>query len=87
MKNYGKISAPLTSLLKKDVFQWSNKATTTFDELKAAMMTTPTLTLPDFDKTFVIEVDASRVKIGVVLMQDGCPLLILVRHYLLSITR
>ena len=71
MKNYGKISAPLTSLLKIDTFQWSDKATTTFDELKAAMMTTPILALPDFGKTFVIEADASRVGIGTVLMQDG----------------
>ena len=38
------------------------------------MMTTPVLVLPNFGKTFVIEVDASKVRIGAVLMQDGCPL-------------
>ena len=59
---------------EKDAFQWLDKATTTFNELKAAMMITPVLALPDFDKTFVIEVDASRVRIGAVLMQDGHPL-------------
>ena len=74
VKNYGKINAPLTSLLKKDAFQWLDKATTTFDELEAAMKTTLVLALPDFGKTFVIEADASRVRIGVVLLQDGRPL-------------
>ena len=67
-KNYGKINAPLTSLLTKDVFQWSDKATTTFDELKAAMTIMPILVLPDFSKTFVIEADASGVGIGAILM-------------------
>ena len=52
----------------------SNKATNTFDELKAAMMTTPVLALSDFGKTFVIEADASKVGINAVLMHDGHPL-------------
>ena len=38
------------------------------------MTTTPILALPDFSKTFIIEADASGVKIGVVLIQDGYPL-------------
>ena len=38
------------------------------------MMTTPILALPDFGKTFVIKANASGVRIGAVLMQDGCPL-------------
>ena len=49
VKNYGENSAPLTSLLEKDVFQWLDRASTAFDILKAAMTTTPVLTLPDFN--------------------------------------
>ena len=74
VKNYGEISAPLTSLLKKDVFQWLDRASIAFDKLKAAMTTTPVLTLPDFNRPFIIEADASRVGIGAILMQDGRPL-------------
>ena len=74
MKNYGKINVPLTFLLKKDAFQWSNKVIIAFDELKAAMTITLVLALPDFDKTFVIEVDASAVRIRAILMHDGRPL-------------
>ena len=74
VKNYGEISAPLTYLLKKDVFQWSDRASAAFDKLKTAMTTTPVLTLPDFNRLFIIEVDASGVEIGAILMQDGRPL-------------
>ena len=74
LKNYGEISAPLTSLLKKDVFQWSDRASTAFDKLKVAITTTPVLALPYFNRPFIIMADASGDRMGDVLMQDGRPL-------------
>jgi hypothetical protein len=74
VKNYGKIVAPLIALLKKNSFTWTPAATQAFQTLKMAMCTTPVLALPDFTKTFVLECDASRKGIGVVLMQEGWPL-------------
>jgi hypothetical protein len=74
VKNYRKIAAPLTALLKKNSFTWTLAAAQAFQTLKTAMCTTLVLALPDFTKTFVLECDASRKGIGIVLMQEGRPL-------------
>jgi hypothetical protein len=74
VKNYGKIVAPLTALLKKNSFTWTPTAAQAFQTLKMAMCTTLVLDLLDFTKTFVLECDASGKGIGVVLMQEGRPL-------------
>jgi hypothetical protein len=49
-------------------------ATKDFKQLKEVMCKAPILTTPDFTKTFIVECDASRNGIGVVLMQEGSPL-------------
>jgi hypothetical protein len=74
VKNYGKIVAPLTALLKNNYFIWTPAVDQAFQALKEAMCTTHVLVLPDFTKTFVLECDASGRGIGAVLMQDGRPL-------------
>jgi hypothetical protein len=72
IKEFGTITAPLTSLLKRDAFQWSEEAETAFLALKKALTTAPILALSDFTKTFIVECDASGSGIGVVLHQaDG----------------
>lgn len=38
------------------------------------MTTAPLLALPDFSQHFQLEIDASKLGIGMVLSQQGCPL-------------
>lgn len=68
IRGYRIVSKPLTDLLKKENFIWSNTAQEAFDKLKIALTSAPVLVLPDFSLPFIIEIDACNVAIGVVLM-------------------
>ncbi|XP_049353866.1 uncharacterized protein LOC125818385 [Solanum verrucosum] len=74
IQGFGSICKSLHELLKKDGYTWTEHATTTFEELKQALISAPVLAMPDYSKPFVVETDASRKGIGVVLMQQGHPI-------------
>ena len=71
MKNYGRIEAPLTNLLKKDSFHWNESTNVSFEQLKKAMWKTLVLATPHFTREFIVECDAFGNGIGAVLMQEG----------------
>lgn len=66
--------APLTQLLRKNAFLWTCDATAAFLALKDALLHTLVLALLDFSKPFVLKIDASGSKIGVVLVQSTHPI-------------
>jgi hypothetical protein len=68
--DYGKIAAPLTSLLKKEGFSWNDDAMAAFQALKAVVTSAPMLALPNFSKGFIVKCDASTHGFGAVLLQD-----------------
>lgn len=69
---YGGIAAPLTQLLKREVFRWCDEAEEAFLLLKQALISAPLLQLPDFTKRFIVDCDASGSGFGAVLHQgDG----------------
>ena len=71
--DYSKIASPLTDLTKGPTKQckikWSEECEESFQSLKRALMCEPVLMLPDFDQTFIVQVDASERALGAVLSQ------------------
>jgi hypothetical protein len=75
IKNFVKIAAPLTNLLRKSAvsYDWDEACDEAFGTLKGILVKAPVLKLPDFDKDFEIHSDASDFAIRGVIVQDGKP--------------
>ena len=73
VRHYGRIATPLTERTKKDAFTWTSEETKYFEQLKEVMCKAHVLTTPDFTKSFIVECDASRNGIGVVLSKKEGP--------------
>jgi hypothetical protein len=71
--DYGAIMAPLTNLLRKEAFRWSDNVEMAFRALQRALMAAPVLQLSDFDREFIVECDASSSGFGAVLHQGTGP--------------
>jgi hypothetical protein len=74
VKDFSTIAAPLNALTKKGVpFAWGSTQENAFTMLKDKLILAPLIQLPDFNKTFELECDASGIGLGGVLLQDGKP--------------
>jgi hypothetical protein len=71
VKDFSTIDAPLNELTKKGVpFSWGTRQEDAFNMLKDKLTHAPLLQLPDFNKTFKLECDASGIGLGGVLLQE-----------------
>ena len=74
VKDFSTIAAPLHELTKKGAtFTWAAAQQDAFKTLKDKLTHAPLLQLPDFNKTFELECDASGIGLGGVLLQEGKP--------------
>jgi hypothetical protein len=70
IKDFSKITKPLTQLLQKDVaFDFDEKCLAAFQTLKNALVSAPIILPPDWSQPFEIMCDASDYAVGVVLGQ------------------
>lgn len=72
IEDYSRIVRPMTELLRKDVrFEWGPRQQASFEELKRRFTEAPVLAMPDLEKPFILECDASDFATGAVLSQVG----------------
>jgi hypothetical protein len=70
IKDFSKITKPLTHLLQKDVaFDFDEKCLVAFGILKTALVSAPIIQPPDWSQPFEIMCDASDYAVGAVLGQ------------------
>ena len=72
IKGFGDISHPLNKLTCDNVkFDWNEGCEKAFNELKHCLASEPVLAFPRLGEDFIVDVDASDLAFGGVLLQEG----------------
>ena len=70
IRNYSSVANPLTTLTStKTLFVWIPEAAKAFSALKNRFTSAFTLVMPDPERQFILEVDASDMGVGAILLQ------------------
>lgn len=83
MYHYTLVVAPFIALLAKDKFLWTTTAKEAFEKLKQVMSTLPLLAFPNYSTHFIIYIDASRIVIRAILLQENHLISFSTKNYLL----
>ncbi|XP_076062358.1 uncharacterized protein LOC143037703 [Oratosquilla oratoria] len=76
------VAEPLTDLLRKDHdFVWTPTCETAFKNLKSLLTNAPVLRAPDFQRPFLLQVDANDTCIGAALLQEHNEVLHAIAYY------
>jgi len=71
VNEFSRLARPLNDLTRKDVkFEWTKERQEAFDMLKKAITSSPVLIMPDLEKPFTVEADASLYGYGAILSQE-----------------
>ena len=72
IRDFADISHPLNVLTRDNVlFYWDTKCELAFEELKSRLLSKPVLAFPRIGEEFIVDVDASDIAFGGILMQLG----------------
>lgn len=71
-QNFSTVATPLTNLLSSKVkFEWTLDCQKAFEKVKSLVSSAPVLAAPRLNEPFQLQVDASGVGAGAVLLQTG----------------
>ena len=70
ISGFAHLARPLHDLTKKNkIWDWTPECQVTFNLLKECFTTAPVLMMPDVNKPFILETDASKWAVGAALTQ------------------
>ena len=67
--DFARLSDALYKKTRVDTLEWTSELNSAFQQLKTQMLKSPLIKLPDPERDFVLETDASKVAVGAVLKQ------------------
>jgi hypothetical protein len=71
IKKFACVMALITKLLKKiEVFEWTTKCQTAWEDIKNQYIQAPLLISPNWELEFHVHIDASQLAVGVVLAHN-----------------